>query len=60
VPSAKPSRPPDGGIEYKRLDTNRVLVIAKRPGKKPLKTIVEVFRPEELEEPINAPMPQGK
>jgi hypothetical protein len=46
-------------LEYKKLDKDRVLVTAYRPGQKPVKTIVLVFSPEELEEldsaPIDAP-----
>lgn len=50
----------DRRIEYKRLDSDRVLVIAYRPGKKPLKTIIEVFHPEQFEELREAPVPRAK
>ena len=60
VPSPKAPTPPEKRFEYKRLDRDRVLVIAHRPGKKPLKTIVEVFHPDQLEELCGTPTPQGK
>ncbi len=60
MPASNKSKPTEQRIEYKRLDKNRVLVIAHRSGKKSLKTIVEVFTPEELEAPQEAPAPQNK
>lgn len=60
MPLSNKSKPMEQRIEYKRLDKDRVLVIAHRVGKKSLKTIVEVFTPEELEAPKNAPTSQGR
>ncbi len=60
MPFSNKSKSMEPRIEYKRLDKDRVLVIAHRADKKPLKTIVEVFTPEELEMPQNAPTTQGK
>ncbi len=55
----KKLKPAPPKIEYKRLDKDRLLVTAHR-GKKQLKTIVELFSPEELEPSQNAQAPQGK
>lgn len=57
---AKPEQVPLNNIEYKRLSGDRVLVIARRSGDKPLKTIVEVFSPHEIEELEESPAPANQ
>ena len=56
----KKPKPAPPKIEYQRLYKDRLLVTAHRAGKKTLKTIVELFSPEELEPSQNAQTPQGK